>query len=528
MRAMEKDITPRKTPPGGPLDFASWRSFQKGLAEFTHSPVFLYDEKGSLLSASGRDNCVCSSVKSTLKGRNLCTEQYRRAAAEALETGKPHIYRCHTRQYIFAVPLKVDARTSFVIIGGRAYLEGRAMEDFYRGLAGQGLGPDQLEALRREMTVIRPSALFSMPDAVSDTAGPHLNCLFRKAPAAQAPGGDGPGYQALERMYSAIAPILERDQLYETILVKSIELVGAEAGSLMILDPKTNVLTVKAARGLESSLQQAVRVRKGEGIAGRIADSGRAMLVRDIEREVPARTGRKRYKTRSFVSIPLKIDSRVIGVLNITDKITGEVFSDDDLKLLTSFASYASIALERGAYYSMSEELKTISMTDPLTDLFNRRYFRERLYEEVERVKRHDERFSLFVIDIDNFKDFNDRYGHQAGDEILRGVSRAIRKAVRGMDVVARYGGEEFAALLPHTGREDAREIAERVRKGVEEIESESVDYDVPITISLGVAEFPTDAANMDSLIDKADKAMYRAKRTGKNRVVVYDGEDDI
>jgi len=218
----------------------------------------------------------------------------------------------------------------------------------------------------------------------------------------------------------------------------------------------------------------------------------------------------------------LKLDTRVIGVINVSDKISGEVFSDDDLQLLLSFANYASIALERGAYYSMSEELKMLSMTDPLTSLFNRRYFRERLFEEVERVKRHSECFSSFMIDIDDFKTYNDTYGHIMGDEVLKGVARAIRDAVRSMDVVARYGGEEFAVILPHTNKKDSYVIAERIRKGVEELRLPGTFGKTP-TISLGVAEFPTDASHIDELIHRADSAMYGAKRMGKNRVVVYE-----
>ena len=171
----------------------------------------------------------------------------------------------------------------------------------------------------------------------------------------------------------------------------------------------------------------------------------------------------------------------------------------------------------------MSEELKMLSMTDPLTGLFNRRYFRERLYEEVERVKRHDGCFSTFIIDIDNFKAFNDRYGHLAGDELLKGVAKAVREAVRSMDVVARYGGEEFAVILPHTDKKDASIIAERMRKGVQDYRPPHNIFEEWPTISLGVAEFPADASHIDDLINKADRAMYLAKRMGKNRVVMYE-----
>jgi diguanylate cyclase (GGDEF)-like protein len=211
-------------------------------------------------------------------------------------------------------------------------------------------------------------------------------------------------------------------------------------------------------------------------------------------------------------------------VINISDKITGEVFSKRDLDLLQSFACYASIALERGNYYRMTEELKKISVTDALTGLLNRRYFQERLFEEVERSKRQCKPFTIFIIDIDDFKAFNDRYGHLAGDEALKRVANAIKDAVRSIDVVSRLGGEEFCAILPFTTKSDAYVIAERIRRDVAEIRfmGENIPSDQWLTISLGVAEFPTDANTIDELIDKADKAMYQAKARGKNRIIEY------
>ena len=140
-----------------------------------------------------------------------------------------------------------------------------------------------------------------------------------------------------------------------------------------------------------------------------------------------------------------------MGVLNIADKITGEVFSEDDLNLLLSFATHASIAIERSEYYNKSEVLKKISITDPLTELLNRRYFEERLMEEIERSRRYHYPLSLIILDIDDFKNYNDVNGHLIGDEGLRITASCIRNAVRTIDVVARYGGEEFAVILPQT-----------------------------------------------------------------------------
>ncbi|MBI5047751.1 MAG: diguanylate cyclase [Deltaproteobacteria bacterium] len=334
------------------------------------------------------------------------------------------------------------------------------------------------------------------------------------------------GFDALEEVYKAIAPMLEQAELHNTILNEATKLVGAEQGSLMLLDNEDKNWSIKASKGINISILENIKVKAGEGISGAVIEKGVPVIVRDIESELEslARKNRSRYKTKSFISIPLKVDSRTIGIINISDKITGEVFAEEDLKLLISFSSYASIALECGTYYRMAEDLKKISVTDQLTELFNRRYFQERLFEEIERSKRHNEPFTAFMLDIDDFKLFNDKYGHLAGDEALKKVAYAIKDAVRSIDVAARFGGEEFSIILPYTNKANSYVIAERIRRNIEGIRfiESKIPADHLLSVSIGIAEFPSDAVSIEDLVDKADKAMYLAKARGKNKIVSY------
>lgn len=510
------------------IDLSLWREFQDGLTALLDIPISLYDSRGVMLCPPSRDTSLCNAMKLNSAGCGLCGDIVLNAVSQVLDKGKPYIHKCHANQYIFAIPAFLDSNVSLVVLGGHAYLEGSHAKEFYDGFLQFGFDDAALDMLKGEIRTIPAEAIFTIPNTVSNLAIPFLKSLYSRSPTGRIPSTMSErdrlkSFHALEQVYRSIAPLLDREELYETILSKSSELVDAERGSLMILDNKENVLSVKAAKGIDKSIVNNLRIRVGEGISGQIAAKGVPVIVKNIEDEVPHFKSRPVYRTKSFISIPLKLDTRVIGVINVSDKISSAVFSDEDLHLLLSFANYASIALERGAYYSMSEELKVLSMTDPLTGLFNRRYFRERLFEEMERVKRHGECFTAFLIDIDNFKVINDRYGHIAGDEIIKGVARTIRDAVRSMDVVARYGGEEFAVILPHTNKKDSFVIAERIRKSVEEHDPAGSDLDKWPTISLGVAEYPDDAHNIEDLINKADKAMYAAKKTGKNKVVVYE-----
>jgi len=172
------------------------------------------------------------------------------------------------------------------------------------------------------------------------------------------------------------------------------------------------------------------------------------------------------------------------------------------------------------ALIEKNEELHEISITDGLTGLHNRKHMSETVVGEFSRAERHKHPVSILMMDIDRFKTFNDTRGHQAGDEVLRGVARLIRETLRGTDYAARYGGEEFLVLLPYTGQDEAVQTAERIRGRIEEGRLGVYADGVGITLSVGVASYPGSGGNAESVIREADLALYRAKRDGRNRVV--------
>ena len=323
-----------------------------------------------------------------------------------------------------------------------------------------------------------------------------------------------------------IIPVKDSEKLYEAILETSVQLAEAEKGSLMLTDgDNTSYLTVKAARGINKRLQGEIRIRVGEGIAGKVFQEGLPVIEDDIRRnERVYGTRRPKYKTGSFISLPLKIGEKTIGVLNISDKITGEIFSGEDLIMLRSFASYAAIALERSIYYNLAGHLRELSITDVLTGLFNRRYFEERFYEELHRSERHSLFFSLAMLDIDDFKLFNDTEGHLAGDEILRSIAYIAKDTLRISDVIARFGGEEFAVIMPQTEKGEAFLVTERIRTSIKE-QIARTWKDFPreaVTISIGIATYPVDGQDRKELIRSADRALYKAKMEGKDRTILW------
>jgi diguanylate cyclase (GGDEF)-like protein len=322
-----------------------------------------------------------------------------------------------------------------------------------------------------------------------------------------------------------VGEVREIEKLLQLIMNRSTELVRAEQASLMLLDDATEELHIRACRGLSHEVASKLRVPLGEGIAGKVLADGQPLLVKDIERDPRVRQKQKmRYRTKSFISLPLSLRGRNIGVLNIADKAAGGTFSEEDVKILNIFATQALIALERTQLYERSKEMEHVLITDHLTGLLNRRYFFERTAEEITRAERHHHPLSLMMIDVDDFKWYNDHNGHLAGDDALRTAATLIRDTVRNIDFVARYGGEEFVVVLPQTSKKEAIIIGERLRTEVETFYFPSEENQPlgKMTISIGLATYPDDARNIKALIAAADKALYRAKATGKNRMVLF------
>jgi diguanylate cyclase (GGDEF)-like protein len=338
-------------------------------------------------------------------------------------------------------------------------------------------------------------------------------------------------FAAISELTKAITPIQSDKTLLRTILEKSAELLKAEQGSLMLLDHETDVLLLEAKKGIVEGVSEKLRINRGEGISGKVAEFGEPFLVENLESDPRIhQKNRQHYKTRSFVSVPLKIEDRIIGVLNLADKSSGEVFNEEDLKLVQSLANQAAIVMERNIFYNKTEELKKLTITDHLTGLLNRRYLYERLKDEVARSERHGNQLSLLMLDLDGFKYCNDTLGHLFGDQTLKVIAEILLNTVRSMDVVARYGGDEFMVILPETAESRAIDIAERLRSNV--VRSNVVKTALltegvavgpcALTASIGVACYPEHGETVELLIENVDKALYRAKNKGKNRIEVF------
>jgi diguanylate cyclase (GGDEF)-like protein len=221
---------------------------------------------------------------------------------------------------------------------------------------------------------------------------------------------------------------------------------------------------------------------------------------------------------RSFVSAPINIRGHIAGLINIISA-EADFFTPLNAQRLMAFANQAAIALENARLF---EQAHLLSITDPLTELFNRRHFFEVANTEFERHHRYGGPLSVIMMDIDHFKNVNDRYGHAVGDMVMQDIARQIKASIRAVDIAARYGGEEFVVLMPETGLAEACQVAERVRKGVSDLPFAQGGANFSVLLSLGVAEIHPTIKDLDALLICADQALYAAKAAGRNRVECY------
>ncbi len=226
---------------------------------------------------------------------------------------------------------------------------------------------------------------------------------------------------------------------------------------------------------------------------------------------------------RSMILLPLKRQDKVIGSLNLASCSADRFTPDSSTDFVERMASVLAICIENSLNH---ERLKQVGLTDPLTGVFNRRYFESRCQEEIAHIRRHKAPLSCMFLDIDKFKRINDTHGHATGDKVLCMVSKLIKSGLRGNDVMARFGGEEFVVLLPQTRLHTACEIAERIRATIAaQSYPVSANESLTVTISIGVAQAQDNLAEGDmeaaqELLAVADEAVYQAKKSGRNKVV--------
>jgi diguanylate cyclase (GGDEF)-like protein len=402
---------------------------------------------------------------------------------------RPDYYRADAAiRSLLAVPFIAGNRLEGVLCVDSARAD--ALGDREEGLLALTAGclQAQLEDLRQQRAIAQQNRDFSMLHAASQSLNSGLD---------------------LDRRLEAMTEMAQG-------------IVQAETGLLCLVETGERRATIRVVRGGGMDRYVGHQFNLTDGLVSLVVKNRQPILLSQLSDDQPHRffplKSKIQMRARSFLGLPLIVQERVIGLL-ICASDQPSAFTALQQHLLSILCNQAAQAIADAQHHA---EIKRQAAIDGLTNMFNHRAFHDRLDYEWKQMQRNGEPLTLMMIDLDHFKRVNDTYGHQTGDRILRQVSALLAKLARDSDTVGRYGGEEFAVLLPGTTAQQASKLAERIRKVVERTRFGPEGVAIQVTLSLGVASAPADAADADHLVSAADKALYWAKEHGRNRIALY------
>jgi diguanylate cyclase (GGDEF)-like protein len=324
----------------------------------------------------------------------------------------------------------------------------------------------------------------------------------------------------------ALTSSLDRDAILRAIMQQMEKFFKPETWSLLLMDDARNELYYAVAVGYTSTDLRDLRVPMGHGLAGWVAQHGESLIVPEVNKdprfdprfaplaeEVAATSS---FRIRSAICMPLRSRNRTLGVIQLFN-CRLDTLTDYTISFLHVLCDYAAIAIDNARAV---ERIQELTITDDCTGLYNVRHLYRVLEEYTDPTNRSSSPFSMIFIDIDHFKDVNDRHGHLVGSHILREVGQTLRAGLRRQDIVFRYGGDEFVIMLPGAGKRAAQLVAERILKNMRERRFGNV-LSLEIRASFGVATWPEDGATVHEIIRSADTMMYLVKGTTRDNVAV-------
>lgn len=322
----------------------------------------------------------------------------------------------------------------------------------------------------------------------------------------------------------AITQPFDLSDLHRQIIEKAVWLLDSSAGMLYLKTRDQDVFECKVSYNNHYD-PVGTKLRLGEGAAGIVAKTNQPLIIPNYGSWEQKPTAFSKV-TDDFplLSIPVLWQSEVKGVIQIAREPGKPSFENSDVELLSLFSSQVAITLENSRLY---QEVQGLAILDPLTQVYNRRGFADIAMREIERAQRFNHSLVLLFLDIDHFKEVNDTHGHAAGDQILVEIAARCKNTLRNVDVISRHGGEEFLVLLLESNLRAAQKIANRVQSVIKDYPFQTDAGPISITISIGVAEFNEQVNGLNTLIHNADMALYKAKSSGRNRVVVFQPEVD-
>lgn len=316
----------------------------------------------------------------------------------------------------------------------------------------------------------------------------------------------------------AVTSTLDREEILQIILNRLSQLILAQNWTLYLMDESHDELQFEVVVGLDGHDILERRLKVGEGIAGKVAKTGKPVLVPDtskepdFDRRVDSQTG---FKTHSLITLPLMLGEKVIGVLQIINPESQELFEEPFFPILQILSDFVAIAINNAINH---EKMEKLVITDDVSGYYNSRYLHQRLKEIID----SGQMTSLVFLDMDNFKDIVDTYGHPLGSKTLKEVAQVIASQLTENDFLVRYGGDEYVVVLPDQNKKKALETVKKIHNALNKaIFLKEDGHHVKVSASFGLANYPEDAGDLKSLLLSADISMYKSKNSGKNSITV-------
>ncbi len=328
-------------------------------------------------------------------------------------------------------------------------------------------------------------------------------------------------YNSLKEIVEEIDQNLDLEYIGDSLTAIAFSFVANNKGTCILysIDSQTQKLSLFKTKKEDKEL--IIKAKEGDIFDFWVLRHASPLLIEDIKKDF--RFDLEKIETQTYIrpissliSSPLISEHRFLGILRI-DNSSSSFYSQDDLRFLTTVCDLGAVALENGELFQRTKDL---AIHDELTRLYTKGYFSERLKEECKRGLRQDITFSLLMLDIDYFKNYNDKFGHTSGDIVLKNLSHTMTDFLKdASSIISRFGGEEFCIILPFQDKSSVYKIADELRVKIEKTKIVLRKQETHVTVSIGVASFPQDTTDADELILKSDKAMYKAKQKGRNRV---------
>ncbi|MGC8855481.1 MAG: diguanylate cyclase, partial [Anaerolineae bacterium] len=363
----------------------------------------------------------------------------------------------------------------------------------------------------------QPHSFTAEEIAISEQAAGLVSLALAKFQAVEMAQRRAEEEEMLRRAVMAISETLDFNETIHRILEQLAHVLPYDSASVQLL--RQGELEIVGGKGWENP-EMVIGMRfpvPGENPNSRVIETRQPYVLGNAKAIYPTFRQPPHDHIRSWLGVPLLVRNQVVGLLAI-DSREPYHFTEEHVHLTMAFASQVALVIENARLF---EETQQLAITDPLTGLYNRRRFLELAQQEFERARRYRRKLSIIMFDIDHFKQVNDTYGHLAGDQVLLALATLCKQKLREADPIGRYGGEEFVALVIEADGHRAFQVGERLRHEVEKMSIPVPNGEIHITVSIGIASLANNIPDLQTLIARADQALYQAKRKGRNQVVV-------